>query len=83
MEDDVAPLLHRYDEAPLAVSVADAPEQIADSEAFTATLGVAFTVITVVAFAVQPLELVAVTEYVVVAPGLTLMLAEVDPLLHR
>ena len=46
-------------------------------------LGAAFTVIVFEIIAVQPLELVPVHEYVVVEPGLTVMLDEVAPVLHK
>jgi hypothetical protein len=47
------------------------------------TLGVAFTVIVFETITVQPLELVPVHEYVVVEPGLTVMLDDVAPVLHK
>jgi len=62
IDDDVAPLLQTYDDAPLAVSVVDAPEQIVDDETLTLMLGMAFTVMTEEALPEHPLELVPVTE---------------------
>jgi len=82
MEDDVAPLLHTYDEAPLAVSVVDAPAQITDEDTLTFTEGEAFTVIVFETIAEHPPAFVPVQVYVVVELGLTVMLAEVAPLLH-
>lgn len=69
--------------APLAVSVTDAPAQIVDDEALTLTLGATLTVIVFDNDAVQPLELVPVHEYVVVAEGLTVIEEVVAPLLHK
>jgi hypothetical protein len=46
-------------------------------------LGTAFTVIVFDTIAVQPLELVPVHEYVEVELGLTVMLDEVAPVLHK
>jgi hypothetical protein len=46
-------------------------------------LGAAFTVIVFETIAVQPLELVPVHEYVDVDAGLTVMLDEVSPVLHK
>jgi hypothetical protein len=69
--------------APLAVSVTDVPAQIVDEEALTFTLGATFTVIVFDNVAVQPLELVPVQEYVVVAEGLTVIEEDVEPLLQR
>jgi hypothetical protein len=80
---DVAPLLHRYVEPPLAVNVADAPAQIVEADALTLIEGAALTTTVIDPVAEQPDELVPVTEYVVVAAGITEMLADVAPLLHR
>lgn len=60
MEAVVAPLLHKYDDAPLAVRVADAPTQIADG-ALTLTVGTPLTTILTLPTAEQPFELVPVT----------------------
>jgi hypothetical protein len=65
------------------VSVVDDPAQIVEDETLTFILGVAFTVIKADALALHPLEFVPVTEYVVVTLGLTVILAEVDPVLHK
>jgi len=46
-------------------------------------LGATFTAIVFDTIAAQPLELVPVHEYVVADPGLTDMLDEVAPLLHK
>ena len=62
IDDDVAPLLQAYDDAPLAVSVVDDPAQIVDEEVVTFRFGTAFTVITEEALPVHPLELLPVTE---------------------
>ena len=69
--------------APLAVSVTEAPAQIVDDEALTLTLGATLTVIVFDNDAVQPLELVPVHEYVVVAEGLTVIEEVVAPLFHK
>ena len=69
--------------APVAVSVVDAPAHIDEEEVLTDTLGTAFTTILVLAVTEQPLALVPVTEYVVVAEGLTVMLAEIAPVFHK
>ena len=45
-------------------------------------LAAAFTVIVLVTTAEHPAEFVPVTEYVAVAEGLTVMLAEVAPVLQ-
>jgi hypothetical protein len=63
--------------------VADAPAQIEDTEAAMLTVGEALTVITFVIVSEHPLALVPATEYVVVAVGLTVILADVAPLLHK
>jgi hypothetical protein len=57
----VAPLLHKYVEAPLAVSVADSPAQIVDAEALKVTDGRAFTVMVFEITTEQPELLVPVT----------------------
>jgi hypothetical protein len=41
---DVAPLLHRYVDAPVAVNVTEAPAQIEDADTLTATEGTTLTV---------------------------------------
>ena len=69
--------------APLAVSVTEAPAQIVDDEALTLTLGATLTVIVFDNDAVQPLELVPVHEYIVVAEGLTVIEEVVAPLFHK
>lgn len=75
--DEVAPVLHKKLDAPLAVSVVEAPAQIVDGEALTLTVGMAITVIVRTAVAEHPLALVPVTLYVVVAEGLTTILMQI------
>lgn len=53
-----------------------------DCDAAIATAGGVFTNTVTLAVAEQPLD-VPVTEYVVVTVGLTVMLAEVEPLSHK
>jgi len=65
------------------VSVDDPPEQIVDGDAVAETLGKELTVTVIEAVFEHPIELVPVTEYVVVDVGLTVMLAVVCPVLHR
>jgi hypothetical protein len=55
----VDPLLHEYVVAPLAVNVADEPEQIASE--FTVTVGVGFTVTVATAVPEHPAVLLPVT----------------------
>jgi len=69
-------------DAPVAVSVADAPTHIVDDEALTERLGDAFTTTVTLDVAEHPLALEPVTEYVVVAAGPTEILAPVAPVLH-
>lgn len=78
----VSPVLQTYEEPPIAVSVADAPSQIADADAFIIIAGDALTNTVPLADELQPLPFVPVTLYVVVEPGLTVILAVVAPLLH-
>ena len=79
----VAPLLHKNEDAPAAVRVVDAPAQIDDDEALAVTLGAALTTMVTLELAEQPLALVPVTEYVVVAEGLTEILADTAPVFHK
>ena len=67
----------------MAVSVTEAPTQTDELEALIAMEGAALTVIVFDTESEQPLLPVPVTEYVAVAAGLTVMLAEVAPLLHK
>jgi hypothetical protein len=76
------PVLQLYEPAPLAVSVVVAPAQMMDGEALTEITGLAFTVTLTLAVAEQPLALVPVTLYVVLAFGLTTIFAPVWPLLQ-
>ena len=58
----MAPVLHTKFEAPLAVSVADPPMQIAADEALTVTIGDGLTNTVTLDVAEQPLAFVPVTE---------------------
>ena len=62
--------------------VLEPPAQIAEGEAVAVTFGEAPTDTVTDAVFEHPLEFVPVTEYVVVEPGLTTMLAVVWPVLH-
>ena len=77
----VAPEFHKYAVAPLAVSVVACPEQMAAVPVIL-TVGSALTVTILVADAEQPRD-VPVAVYVVVLPGLTLILIVVAALLHK
>ena len=55
----------------------DPPEQIVEGEAVAVTFGVEPTVTVTLTVFEHPLEVVPVTEYVVVEVGLTVMLAVV------
>ncbi|KAF5032953.1 hypothetical protein DSECCO2_611840 [anaerobic digester metagenome] len=66
----------------VAVRVLLSPTQILASEAATVITGSGFTMIWMLAVPVQPLAAVPVTVYVVVAAGLTVILAVVCPVLH-
>ena len=59
---EIAPVLQIKFEAPVAVSVVEAPAQITDCDAVMLTLGNAFTIIVFEADAEHPLALVPVTE---------------------
>ena len=64
------------------MSVLDPPAQIDAGDAAAVTvIDDPIETVTEAVFE-QPLELVPVTEYVVVEPGLTVMLAVVCPVLH-
>lgn len=76
-------MVHKNPVAPVAVSVVELPAQITDDAALTDTTGAALTVTVRLDVDEHPLAFVPVTEYEVVVPGLTAMLAEVAPLLHR
>jgi len=67
--------------APLAVSVLDPPAQIDVGDAVAVTIMDEPTTAVTEAVREQPLELVPVTEYIVVELGLTVMLEVVCPLL--
>jgi hypothetical protein len=87
----VVPLFHRYETPPEPVSVVLAPTQILPSlfvvpdvsETDMAEEGGAGTVMVVVAVPVQPVTPVAVTVYVVVTPGDTVIAAAVVPVLQE
>ena len=64
------------------MSVLDPPVQIVAGDAVAETVIDEPTETVTEAVFEQPLELVPVTEYVVVEPGLTVMLAVVCPVLH-
>jgi hypothetical protein len=83
MEAVVAALLHRNEVPPEAVNVAEPPTQNDESEIAMLHVGPGFTVTVVEQVLVHPLPFVTVTEYVVVAVGLTVMEAVVAPVLHR
>ena len=68
--------------APVAVSVLDPPAQIVEGDADALTFGAEPTDTVTETVFEQPLELVPVTEYVVVEVGLTVMLAVVSPVFH-
>lgn len=68
---DNDPGIHEYVVAPVAVSVAEFPEQIVAVDVVTLTVGVGLTVIVRVAVPVQPFAAVPVTVYVVVDAGET------------
>lgn len=63
--------------------MAEAPAHNVDTEALTFKVGATLTVIVFDSIAEQPPLFVPVTEYVVVAVGLTVMDDEVAPLLHK
>ena len=64
------------------MSVTEDPEQTDDADELTATDGAAFTTTVMLPTAEHPPVFVPVTLYVVVAPGLTVMLEVVAPVLH-
>ena len=68
--------------APVAVIVVDPPAQIDAGDTVAETVIDAPTETVTEAVFEQPLAFVPVTEYVVVEPGLTVMLAVVWPVLH-
>ena len=61
----------------------DVPAQIDDADALMFTTGAALTVTVTFADDEHPVSVVPLQEYVVVALGLTVILEEVDPLLHK
>jgi len=63
--------------------VVDAPAHIDETDALTLTEGNALTTTLTLPTAEQPFEFVPVTLYVVVAEGLTVILAAVAPVLHK
>jgi hypothetical protein len=60
----------------------DAPGQMVDTDALTFMAGAALTTMVIALTAEQPAALDPVTLYVVVTDGLTVILADVAPLLH-
>ncbi len=74
------PLLHEYVEAPLAVNVADCPEQIASE--FTVILGFGLILTEATAVFEQPKAEVPITVYEVLLVGETTIGLLLDPLLH-
>jgi hypothetical protein len=79
----VAPVLHRNDVPPAAVSVDEAPIQIVGLAGVMLHVGSGFTVTVVEHELVHPAALVTVTVYVVVVVGLTVIAAVVAPVLQR
>jgi len=62
--------------------VLEDPEQMVEGDAVAVTVKPLPTETVTDAVPEQPLELVPVTEYVVVEPGLTVILDVVSPVLH-
>ena len=62
MLDEVAPLSHKKLDAPVAVSVADAPAHMDEDDELTFTLGVALATTVTLDVAEQPAAFVPVTE---------------------
>jgi len=75
-------VLHTKLDPPLALSSVEFPSQIIEGDALTEIFGAELTFTIKVALAEQPPAFVPVTEYVVVADGLTLILEDVAPLLQ-
>lgn len=83
MVDVFPPLFQLYVAPPLAVSVMFGLLQVIIAEdGLTAALGVEFTLTVLDAVAIQPLDAVTVTVYVVVNKGDTVMDAVAAPLLQ-
>jgi hypothetical protein len=76
-------VLHKNEEVPPAVNVTEFPAQMLAEEGVQVTVGRARTVTVDEAVFEQPNRSVPVTEYVVVADGLAVMLAVVAPVFHR
>jgi hypothetical protein len=83
IEAVVAPVLHRNDEPPDAVSVAEAPTQIDASDTVMLHTGNGLIVTVNEHELVHPFASVTVTVYVVVTVGVTVMVAVVAPVLQR
>ena len=83
IEAVVAPVLHRNDVPPEAISVDEPPTQIEESDTLMLHAGAGFTVTVVEHELVQPLASVTVTVYVVVEVGLTVIEAVVADVLHK
>jgi len=82
IEGVVAPVLHRNDVPPAAVSMCEPPVQIVTGVQMLQT-GPGVTVTVVLQELLQPFALVTVTVYVVVTVGLTVIAAVVAPVLQR
>jgi len=78
----LSPVLQLYELAPLAVNTEVSPEHIDDGEAVTLIVGEEPTVTVTVAVFEHPTPLDPVTVYVVVALGVTVMLAVLSPVLQ-
>jgi len=83
IEAVVAPVLHKKDVPPDAVSVDEPPTQMVGLGGVILHDGTGFTVTVVEHELLHPLALVTVTVYVVVTVGLTVMEAVVAPVLQR
>jgi len=79
----VAPVFHKYNDAPLAESVVLCPGHMAAGEAEAVTEGRGVTVTLTLALEEQPAVVVPVTEYVVEVVGLTVTGVPVAPVFHK
>ena len=78
----VAPVDHRNEVPPLAVSVTGVPAQV-DAGPLMEAVGSGFTVMTVLAMFGQPIAFVTVTLYVVFTVGDTVIVCVVAPVDQR